>query len=113
MEGQTNSTGGKKDLTWLGSVWKGIRFVLVGILIVPVKLYQWLISPLLPRTCRYYPTCSAYAIEALRVHGPLKGLILGTKRILSCHPWGGEGYDPVPPKGTPVFRLKTMDTKRK
>ena len=91
------------------ALWKAIRFVLVGILIIPVKLYQWLISPMLPRTCRYHPTCSAYAIEALKVHGPLKGLFLGTKRILSCHPWGGEGYDPVPPKGTPLFRFKKLD----
>jgi len=83
-----------------------IRKLLIWLLIIPVKLYQWFISPLLPRTCRYQPTCSEYAIESLRVHGPIKGLFLGTKRILSCHPWGGQGYDPVPPRGTPVFTHK-------
>ena len=88
-----------------------IRKGLAYLLIVPVKLYQYLISPMLPGTCRYHPTCSVYAIEALRVHGPIKGLILGTKRILSCHPWGGQGNDPVPPKGTPLFRLKKIKTK--
>ncbi|MBI3238091.1 MAG: membrane protein insertion efficiency factor YidD [Flavobacteriia bacterium] len=68
-------------------------------LIIPVKLYQWVISPILPNSCRYDPTCSAYMIEALKVHGPLKGLWLGSKRISRCHPWGGHGYDPVPQKG--------------
>jgi len=67
-------------------------------LIIPVKIYQWVISPILPNACRYDPTCSAYMIEAIKVHGPVKGLWLGTKRISRCHPWGGHGYDPVPEK---------------
>ncbi|WHF51678.1 membrane protein insertion efficiency factor YidD [Chryseobacterium gotjawalense] len=67
-------------------------------LVVLIKIYQWFISPLLPKNCRYEPTCSQYMIEALKVHGPIKGLWLGSKRIARCHPWGGEGYDPVPPK---------------
>lgn len=82
-----------------------VRAAFVFLLTIPIKLYQWLISPALPRTCRYYPTCSEYAIEALRIHGPIKGLIMGTRRILSCHPWGGHGYDPVPPKGTPFIEI--------
>ena len=82
-----------------------IRELLVLLLTIPVKIYQWVISPILPNTCRYQPTCSNYAIEALRTHGPLKGLIMGTRRILSCHPWGGHGYDPVPPKGTPLHTV--------
>jgi putative membrane protein insertion efficiency factor len=82
-----------------------IRSFLVLLLSIPIKLYQWIISPMLPNTCRYYPTCSQYAIEALRIHGPFKGLILGTRRILSCHPWGGHGHDPVPPKGTPLYAV--------
>lgn len=82
-----------------------IRWLLIFLLTIPIKIYQWIISPALPRTCRYYPTCSAYALEALRVHGPIKGLILGTKRILSCHPWGGHGHDPVPPRGTPLYAI--------
>ena len=63
-----------------------------------IKGYQFLISPLLPSTCRYDPTCSHYAIEALQTHGFLKGTYLAIKRIGSCHPWGGSGYDPVPEK---------------
>lgn len=86
-------------------VFRWIRSLLVIILIFPVKLYQWTVSPWLPKSCRYHPTCSEYAIEALRIHGPLTGLLLGTKRILSCHPWGGHGYDPVPSKGTPLTKL--------
>ena len=88
-----------------------IRTLLVGILIVPVRIYQWIISPWLPKTCRYEPSCSHYAIEALREHGPLTGLLLGTKRILSCHPWGGHGHDPVPPRGTPFAKLFTKQKK--
>lgn len=67
-----------------------------SILIVPIRLYQVLLSPLLPNACRYQPTCSHYAVEALKKHGPVKGLYLAVKRILRCHPWGGEGHDPVP-----------------
>jgi uncharacterized protein len=65
-------------------------------LIFLVKIYQYAISPLLPTTCRYTPSCSTYTIEALKKHGPLKGTWLGIKRIFSCHPWGGHGHDPVP-----------------
>ena len=61
-----------------------------------IKIYQYGISPWLGKNCRYEPTCSHYTVEALQKHGPLKGLYLGIKRILSCHPWGGSGYDPVP-----------------
>ncbi len=74
-----------------------IKKGLIWLLILPVKFYQYSISPLLPRSCRHTPTCSQYTIEALKVHGPLKGLYLGIKRILRCHPWGTSGYDPVPP----------------
>lgn len=66
------------------------------ILIAIIKFYQGAISPLLPANCRYTPTCSHYGIEAIQKHGPLKGLILAIKRIGSCHPFGGNGYDPVP-----------------
>ncbi|MCA0154441.1 membrane protein insertion efficiency factor YidD [Winogradskyella vincentii] len=63
-----------------------------------IKIYQTVISPLTPATCRYQPTCSHYAKEALQVHGLFKGGKLALKRIFSCHPWGGKGFDPVPPK---------------
>jgi len=71
-----------------------------------VRFYQLAISPWLGSNCRYQPTCSQYMLEALKTHGLLKGLFLGTKRILSCHPWGGSGYDPVPPKKESKFKMK-------
>lgn len=64
--------------------------------ILLVRFYQVAISPLKPATCRYSPTCSAYTIEALKKHGFFYGGRLALKRIFSCHPWGGSGYDPVP-----------------
>lgn len=66
------------------------------ILVLPIRFYRAAISPWLPAACRYTPTCSQYAIEALLKHGPLKGSWLALRRILRCHPWGGEGPDPVP-----------------
>jgi hypothetical protein len=64
--------------------------------ILLIKIYQFLISPLFPSSCRYSPTCSHYTIDALKKYGVLKGGWLGVKRISRCHPWGGSGYDPVP-----------------
>tara|TARA_B000000557_G_scaffold98544_1_gene79753 strand:- start:97 stop:318 length:222 start_codon:yes stop_codon:yes gene_type:complete len=66
------------------------------IFIIPIKLYQILLSPLLGQSCRYFPTCSQYTIEAIDKYGPIKGIWLGAKRISRCHPWGGSGHDPVP-----------------
>lgn len=63
-----------------------------------VRFYQAAISPYTPSSCRYSPTCSGYALEALQKHGVIKGGWLAIKRIGSCHPWGGSGYDPVPEK---------------
>jgi len=65
-------------------------------LIALIRVYQWGISPLLGPKCRYTPTCSQYAVEALRKHGLLKGSWLAIRRIARCHPWGGHGIDPVP-----------------
>jgi len=69
--------------------------IFTNFLIKLIKIYRFLISPLLGNTCRYFPTCSNYSIEALRTYGLLKGLLLSFKRILSCHPWGHGGFDPV------------------
>jgi putative membrane protein insertion efficiency factor len=80
----------------LRKIYKGFGKLLVFILILPVKFYQWVISPMIGPSCRYTPTCSVYSIQALKKHGPFKGLWLAIKRILSCNPWGGSGYDPVP-----------------
>lgn len=66
------------------------------ILLLPVYFYRYCISPLKPPSCRFTPTCSEYTIEAIKKHGPIKGLWLAVKRISRCHPWGGSGYDPVP-----------------
>lgn len=65
-------------------------------LLALVKLYQYCISPYTPPACRFTPTCSQYAVEALKKYGPLKGGWLTLKRLARCHPWGGSGYDPVP-----------------
>jgi putative membrane protein insertion efficiency factor len=74
--------------------------IILKLLAVPfillIKIYQLLISPLFPSSCRYSPTCSYYTLEALKKYGILKGSWLGIKRISRCHPWGGSGYDPVP-----------------
>ena len=71
---------------------KGIAAVLIAL----IKVYQWTLSPLIGRSCRYTPTCSNYGLEAIEKHGPFKGSWLTLKRVLSCNPWGGSGYDPVP-----------------
>lgn len=73
-----------------------IKRILSWPLIAFVRFYQICLSPLKPPCCRFTPTCSQYAIEALRKHGPIKGLLLAIWRILRCNPWGGSGYDPVP-----------------
>ncbi|MBQ7362376.1 MAG: membrane protein insertion efficiency factor YidD [Bacteroidaceae bacterium] len=73
-----------------------MKKIFAEIFILPIRFYQRCISPLTPPSCRFTPTCSQYAIEALRKHGVLKGLYLAIRRILRCHPWGGSGYDPVP-----------------
>jgi putative membrane protein insertion efficiency factor len=67
------------------------------LLVVLVAAYRWLVSPLLGVNCRYAPSCSEYAIEALRVHGAVRGGWLAARRLGRCHPWGGHGFDPVPP----------------
>lgn len=68
----------------------------IQLAVLPIKFYQYGISPLLPSSCRYAPTCSHYALEAINKHGALKGIWLAARRISRCHPWGGSGYDPVP-----------------
>ncbi|MBQ4280115.1 MAG: membrane protein insertion efficiency factor YidD [Rikenellaceae bacterium] len=75
---------------------KALRQALVLPLVLLIKCYQLCISPFTPSACRYTPTCSQYCLEALRKHGLLRGGWLSVRRLLSCHPWGGSGYDPVP-----------------
>jgi uncharacterized protein len=73
-----------------------VKTYLRKIAIFPVLVYQYTISPLIPASCRYTPTCSQYMKEAILKHGVFKGFFLGFKRIGRCHPWGGHGHDPVP-----------------
>lgn len=75
---------------------KRIKQIIEFIVLMPVYFYRYAISPLTPPSCRYTPTCSAYTVEAIKKHGVIKGGRLAIKRIFSCHPWGGSGYDPVP-----------------
>ncbi len=70
-----------------------LRLLLIGLL----KAYRFAISPLYGQVCRYHPTCSAYALEAVETHGALRGMWLALRRLLRCHPWNPGGYDPVPP----------------
>ena len=69
------------------------------ICVAPIRFYRLFISPLLPPACRFSPSCSAYALEAILLHGPLKGGWLALRRLARCHPWGGSGFDPVPRPG--------------
>ncbi|MBN9608286.1 MAG: membrane protein insertion efficiency factor YidD [Actinobacteria bacterium] len=69
------------------------------LLILPIRFYQKFITPYTPATCRYYPTCSAYAVGALRTHGAIKGLLLTVWRLLRCNPWSSGGVDKVPERG--------------
>ena len=77
-----------------------MNFKIIKILpfVFMIKLYQWFVSPILKTNCRYLPTCSEYSIISLKEYGIIKGLYLAIKRIFSCHPYGGDGYDPVPKK---------------
>ena len=73
-----------------------LKKILIFPFIFLIKIYQNIISPLFPPTCRYTPTCSEYAIQSLKKYGLFKGIYLSIKRIVNCHPWGGSGYDPIP-----------------
>lgn len=76
-----------------------IRKLMIFPFIILIKLYQFSISPYIPDSCRFSPSCSNYSLEALNTHGIIKGIILSVWRILRCNPWGGHGYDPIPPPG--------------
>jgi uncharacterized protein len=82
--------------------------VVSALLSAPIRLYQRVISPALPRTCKYHPSCSQYAIEALRRYGPLRGSVLAAWRVLRCNPWSHGGVDPV--EAQQVFRAGPRST---
>lgn len=75
---------------------QGVSRAVRAFVTLPILGYRYLISPVLPMSCRYAPSCSAYAVEAVMRHGMVKGGWLALRRIARCHPWGGDGYDPVP-----------------
>ncbi|PWR24183.1 membrane protein insertion efficiency factor YidD [Zavarzinia aquatilis] len=77
-----------------------------ALLSLPVLIWRYLISPALPPACRYMPSCSEYALDALRIHGPVRGSLLTVHRLCRCHPFGGHGYDPVPPPGAGRFACR-------
>ncbi|TQS41462.1 membrane protein insertion efficiency factor YidD [Cryptosporangium phraense] len=79
--------------------------LLLAVLIAPIEAYRRWISPALPPRCRFHPSCSAYALEALRTHGPVAGILLAGWRVMRCHPFHPGGYDPVPSKG-PFRRIR-------
>jgi hypothetical protein len=85
---------------------KTLSYPLLGL----VYFYKYAISPLTPSSCRHVPTCSNYMIEAIKIHGPLKGFWMGLRRLSKCHPWGTHGYDPVPPKN--YIKTTKMNTKK-
>ena len=82
-----NLITGSKDLFQKG---------VLEVILLPIRIYRWCVSPLIGGTCRYEPSCSRYAIDAIQLHGALKGVYLTARRLARCHPFGGSGYDPVP-----------------
>ncbi len=95
------------NVDWMGGDRRGLRRVLwlLGmpltlVLVAIVRLYQLVLSPFLGARCKFHPSCSAYCVQALTVHGPLKGLILTTGRVCRCHPWQLGGLNPIPPAGS-------------
>ena len=88
---------------------RALSRALAWLLMQPIRFYRFFLSPWLGVNCRFAPSCSAYAIEAIQVHGPLRGGALAAHRLCRCHPWGASGFDPVPPAATrhrPVFTAK-------
>jgi len=86
----------KTELVLVFNLSSSMKKILIFPFIILIKFYRSVISPLIPASCRYSPSCSLYGLEAFEKHGPIKGLYLTVKRILSCHPWSKGGYDPVP-----------------
>ncbi len=79
---------------------KGLNGALMWLVLLPIYAYRYTLSPIIGRDCRFLPTCSQYTIEAIRTHGVWSGGAMGIRRIGRCHPWGGGGHDPVPPRNT-------------
>ncbi|MDX1755938.1 MAG: membrane protein insertion efficiency factor YidD [Marinobacter sp.] len=82
------------------------------LLLLPIRFYQYAISPLMANHCRHYPTCSQYALEAIEQHGALSGMLLAIRRLLRCHPWAEGGYDPVPAAQCPCASSPDQQSQR-
>lgn len=80
----------------LKTIFSILKLLTGYIFLIPIYFYKWVISPYTPASCRHIPTCSQYAVDAIKMHGPFTGGWLAIKRISRCHPWGTHGYDPVP-----------------
>lgn len=93
----TTFSGYRHKVTWLWD--HSVGLVLRYALILPIRGYQRFVSPLTPPSCRLYPSCSAYAVESISVHGAVKGSVLSGWRLVRCNPWNRGGIDPVPPRG--------------
>lgn len=87
---------------------KLIRKIVFHIAVFPIHIYRYAISPFTPATCRHVPTCSEYALQAVRIHG-LKGFWMALVRLSKCHPWGTSGYDPVLPKGMKKIKVQKIN----
>jgi putative membrane protein insertion efficiency factor len=87
---------------------KVLTKIVFFIIASPVFFYKYAISPFTPASCRHVPTCSTYAVQAIKIHG-LKGIWMSLKRLSKCHPWGTSGYDPVLPKGMKKIKVKILD----
>lgn len=92
---------------------KTISYILGFPLLLVIYIYKYMISPLTPASCRHYPTCSEYGVQAIRMHGPLRGGWMAIKRIASCHPWGPSGIDPVPRIIVKKIKLQEKGKKEK
>lgn len=90
---------------------KVLKKILSGLLLFIFRFYRYAISPFTPASCRHLPTCSNYAAEAVKKHGPFRGTILAARRLSKCHPWGTSGYDPVPDVFIKTGKLKKKDYK--
>lgn len=96
-------------MTGLRALGAALSRLLVLALLVPLRVYKLVVSPLLPPVCRFHPSCSVYAMGALRVHGPAKGLWLAARRLSKCHPFHAGGLDPIPPRDG-VEAVQLLDT---
>lgn len=92
---------------------RGLSHAAAWLLLLPVIFYQKFITPYTPPSCRFTPTCSEYARQALLKHGPVKGLLMAVWRVLRCNPWGGSGYDPVPEHFGQAFRRRSTNHRQK